>query len=82
MQLAGIPGASAASFRAVDGQPDHAGLRNATDLLLERLLYGADVAGLAELIVRDLSRRSADDPSALLMRAIALTLGSAQFQRY
>jgi hypothetical protein len=53
-----------------------------TGILLGRLLYGANSTALAGVIVEDLAKQSSNDPAVLLSRAIALTLGSPEFQRY
>jgi hypothetical protein len=52
------------------------------DLVTSRLLPGMDTPELNAAIVRDLSQRTAAYPGGLLSYAIALTLGSPQFQKY
>jgi hypothetical protein len=77
------PVAAAAMLAPGPGDlPRTVGLAAVTNRVLANLLPGVEASELAEAIVRDLSRRSAADPGDVLARAIALTLGSPDFQRY
>jgi uncharacterized protein (DUF1800 family) len=50
--------------------------------LMERVLYGASASTLETTIAEDLSERDRTDFSGLVVRALGLTLGSPDFQRY
>jgi uncharacterized protein (DUF1800 family) len=80
----GIPADSATALLDTGaGQPaPPAGLQKVTDILLKRLLYGASSPELAGVITEDLAKQRSNDLAELLARAIALLLGSPEFQRY
>jgi uncharacterized protein (DUF1800 family) len=58
------------------------GLPAIADPVIAQLMPGVEAPGLSEAIARDLSQRARTDPGGLLARAVALTLGSPQFQQY